>query len=676
MELTLEQALQKGVEAHKAGKVHEADRFYTAILETNPKHPDANHNMGVLAVGLGKVEEALPFFKIALEVSPSIAQYWLSYTDALIKLDRMADAKAVLAQAKSKGVQGEGFDQIEMKFSSFSSKGSNIEDLSQEQLNSLVNLCTKGHYQEALEEAVKLLIEYPNSVSLYNIIGAANKGLGKLDEAIESYDKALSINPQYTYAFINMGIILAEQGHLDEAIASYKKALSIDPNFAEAHNNLGNALQDIGKLDEAIVSYTKAISLKSDYATAYYNIGNAFKEQGRLAKTIEAYTTAISLQPDYVKVYNNLGIVLQHQGKLKESSEAYTTAISLQPDYAEVYNNLGINLQHQGKLNEAVDAYNNAISLQPDYVAAIEHLFSLEIQLPDVLRKKNNTTSNPIKSTSILKKSPKFQILQAIYSFLKARESQTRIHLTNFNRCIVEIGDNLSADDKLFCTSYATFLNRLTSKTLTDLRVTNSNEAVYHLGESHCLSFAHLKINIRGLRYKIAPYITFGAKAFHFSKKSDDKFKAITKAQFDAIPAGSKLFISFGEIDCRPNEGFVSAACKLKRPIDHLISDTVKDYLCWFAEQNLNKNNDLFFFNVPAPVYSKKYSVEINQKVAKAVDLFNILLEKNALDFGFNIIDVFKFTVGCDGFSNKTFHIDSNHLSGDAICEIEKQIGR
>ena len=101
MELTLDQALQKGIEAHKAGQVQEADRYYTAILKAQPKHPGANHNMGVLAVGLGKVQEALPFFKTALEVSPKIAQYWLSYIDALIKLDRMSDAKAVFDQALS-----------------------------------------------------------------------------------------------------------------------------------------------------------------------------------------------------------------------------------------------------------------------------------------------------------------------------------------------------------------------------------------------------------------------------------------------------------------------------------------------------------------------------------------------------------------------------------------------
>jgi flagellar basal body rod protein FlgC len=72
MELTLEQALQKGIETHKVGKVQEADRYYTAILKADPKHPDANHNMGVLAVGVDKVQESLPFFKTALEANAGI----------------------------------------------------------------------------------------------------------------------------------------------------------------------------------------------------------------------------------------------------------------------------------------------------------------------------------------------------------------------------------------------------------------------------------------------------------------------------------------------------------------------------------------------------------------------------------------------------------------------------
>ena len=105
MQLTLKEALLKGIEAHKAGKVQEADQYYNAILKAMPNHPDANHNMGVLAIGIGKMQEALPFFKTALEANPSIAQFWLSYIDTLIKLNLVAEAKTVFEDAKSKGIK-------------------------------------------------------------------------------------------------------------------------------------------------------------------------------------------------------------------------------------------------------------------------------------------------------------------------------------------------------------------------------------------------------------------------------------------------------------------------------------------------------------------------------------------------------------------------------------------
>ena len=141
-ELTLDQALQKGIEAHKAGKVQEADQYYTAILKANPKHPDANHNMGVLAVGIGKVETALPFFKTALEINPNITQFWLSYIDALIKLDRMEEAKDLFNQAKSNNVQGDGFDQLEHKLGTLPTNTEKTQNPPEEQLRLL--LCCLG----------------------------------------------------------------------------------------------------------------------------------------------------------------------------------------------------------------------------------------------------------------------------------------------------------------------------------------------------------------------------------------------------------------------------------------------------------------------------------------------------------------------------------------------------
>ena len=231
MELTVDQALQKGVEAHKAGKAQEADQYYTAILKANPKHPDANHNMGVLAVGIGKVEEALPFFKTALEVNPSIAQFWLSYLDALIKLNRMNDAKSIFDKAKSHGIKGHGFDQLEKRLGSTPSKNTDTQGPPLEKLQSLINLHAQGQYQEALTQASELLEQFSNSINLYNIIGATNKGLGKLDEAIEAYNKAISINPDYAEAYYNMGNAFKDLGKLDEAVEATTKLYPSNPTM-------------------------------------------------------------------------------------------------------------------------------------------------------------------------------------------------------------------------------------------------------------------------------------------------------------------------------------------------------------------------------------------------------------------------------------------------------------
>ena len=111
----VEDIFQQGVQLHKSGKVEIACQLYSAVLKVHPEHPTANHSMGVLAVEVGKVQEALVFFEAALEANPATAQFWLSYIDALIKLEKLADAKAVLDQAKSKGAKGDGFDTLETR---------------------------------------------------------------------------------------------------------------------------------------------------------------------------------------------------------------------------------------------------------------------------------------------------------------------------------------------------------------------------------------------------------------------------------------------------------------------------------------------------------------------------------------------------------------------------------
>ena len=113
MELTIKQVLQRGVAAHKEGKLQVAERLYQAILQSQPKHPDANHNLGLIALAANKVDLALSLFKTALEANPKIEQFWLSYIDALIKGKQSEVAQQVIERAKKQGISREKIDALE-----------------------------------------------------------------------------------------------------------------------------------------------------------------------------------------------------------------------------------------------------------------------------------------------------------------------------------------------------------------------------------------------------------------------------------------------------------------------------------------------------------------------------------------------------------------------------------
>jgi len=380
MELTIDQALQQGVAAHKEGKYQDAERLYRAILQSQPEHPDANHNLGLLAVAFNKTDLALPLFKTALEANPKIEQFWLSYIDTLIKEKQFENAKQILEQAKNRGAKGDGFHKIEKRLdlaNKSSTQVPNVEDPPQNRLQTLINLYKQGQFEKAFKGASQLQMIYPNSAILYNIAGVTKQGLGKLDEVIRAYNKAILIKPDNAEAFNNMGNALRDQGKLEEAIKAYNEAISIKPSYAEAYNNLGNALKDQNRLNQVIAAYNKALIIKPNLSKAYNNIGNALKDQGKPAAAIASYNKAVSIRPDYAEAYNNMGNALKDQGKIDQAIAASNKGLIIKPNLAGAYNSRGAALKDRGKLGEALKAYNKAISIKIDYAEAYSNMGNL-----------------------------------------------------------------------------------------------------------------------------------------------------------------------------------------------------------------------------------------------------------------------------------------------------------
>ena len=272
MNLTLDEALKKGVEAHAAGQIQEANRFYLSILKAQPKHPDANHNMGALCMDVGKVQEALPFFKAAVTATPSAVKFWLDYIDALIKLDRTFDANAAFKQAKNNGAKGEAFDQFETIFSGRGISEVNPQDPPSNEFQPIINLFTQRRLEQALSATSQMLERFPKSSALYNIAGASNAGLMQFDAALVSYKHVLRIQPNNAEVYYNIGSVLQSLGDPEAAIDSYKKALEIKPDYADAYNNIGVLLNDKDDPEAAIESYKQALMIQPDNVGAKSNL--------------------------------------------------------------------------------------------------------------------------------------------------------------------------------------------------------------------------------------------------------------------------------------------------------------------------------------------------------------------------------------------------------------------
>ena len=342
MDLTIEQILQQGIAAHKKGKVQDAERLYQAILQSQPLHPDANHNLGVLAVSVNKADAALPLFKTALEVNPKIEQFWLSYIDALIKEKQFDDANQILEQAKKQGVAGEKLNALETqlilttqvnepksvvqkksqtlsekrkKLAKNKNKNKNKNKKGKKQnvkdTNNALKLFLAGQYDDAEKLAVSITQEFPKRQFGWKILGAVLRQTGRVRESLVPNQKSVALSPQDAEAHVNLGVSLQELGRLDEAEASLRQAIALKPEQPEAHANLGVALHELGRLDEAEACYREAIALRPDYAQAHSNLGATLHVLGRLDEEISAYVQAIALQPNFNCAYVNLGVTIK-----------------------------------------------------------------------------------------------------------------------------------------------------------------------------------------------------------------------------------------------------------------------------------------------------------------------------------------------------------------------------
>ena len=257
----MEPLYKQAIEAQNKQKYNEAEKIYRSILKIQPKHINANNNLGTLLYSLGRLDEAEVFYKKVIEIKPNVNGY------------------------------------------------NNLGTL-QKVMNKL---------NEAEENIKKAIALKPNLAETYYNLALVQTQKGKLEEAEINYKRAIERKTNQSKFYNNLGDILFKLIKLEEAEVNYKKAIQLRPNQAEFYNNLGTTLLKLNRFDDAEANYRKAIELKPNLAEAYVYLGIVLMELGKLKESEISYRKAIELKPDYIEAHFNLSITHYFLNNLESS---------------------------------------------------------------------------------------------------------------------------------------------------------------------------------------------------------------------------------------------------------------------------------------------------------------------------------------------------------------------
>jgi len=307
MNVDLKELFARATAAHECGQWSAAEHGYRAVLNIEPLHADALHQLGLLAHQNGQAHVAIDLVGRALAHAPKSGAYYNTLGAALLEARRIKDAVG------------------------------------------------------AFEHAVRLM---PGSIEAKNNLATALHANGKLDEAIAIYLDILKESPGDADVNSNLGRALEASRRLDEAIHYFRAARRARPDDPLILSHLGNALCARGAYDEAVAVCEESEKRAPHSAVILTNLGNALMGQKRAEEAVAAFKRAIAIDPDIPDIHKNLGIAHHVAGNTHEAAACFAKVLEFDPnDRARVA--LGRTFVSLGKLNDAVALFRGALESQP-----------------------------------------------------------------------------------------------------------------------------------------------------------------------------------------------------------------------------------------------------------------------------------------------------------------------
>ncbi len=242
-------------------------------------------------------------------------------------------------------------------------------DPSDPRLQKVIAFHRSGELSEAARGLQGLLKDFPDSLPLLVHLAALHLEQKHFDQALQGFERALASRTDFLPALTGRAQALEGLGRLQESLESYDRAIALKPE-AWLYFNRGNTLRDLGRLEEAVESYESALRLNPHQVEALNNQGALYLRARQPLKALDNFNQTVSLRPADPEGFNNRGNAFRFLARPREALADYDRAISLKPDHADSWNNRGIALQELGRLPEAVENYDKAIALKSDFAFA------------------------------------------------------------------------------------------------------------------------------------------------------------------------------------------------------------------------------------------------------------------------------------------------------------------
>ncbi|MDZ4056956.1 MAG: tetratricopeptide repeat protein [Polynucleobacter sp.] len=329
--------MELALACHRSGQYPEAEELYRAVLRTQPQHPDANHNLGAIAVECGHFLASIPYFQAALQANPKALQYWVSLVDALIQAGEHALAADILEDARRAGLAGDAAGELVERLVAHALRRAEAAPRSAgrtppaAQCEEINRLFDAERFAEVVTMGRRMTRQYPQSPVGWKSLSAALMRLGQRDKAIEPMQRALQLNPTDIDMLSNYGLALASRGELVQAEILLRQAVHHAPRFKQGWFNLGIAMRGQARLEAAERAYRCALDAGGDDEGVLLNHSILLGEMHRFAEAEQSARKVIAMNPRYVQAHVSLGMLLKDQGRLAESLDVLRQAIALDP---------------------------------------------------------------------------------------------------------------------------------------------------------------------------------------------------------------------------------------------------------------------------------------------------------------------------------------------------------